>query len=75
MDYKKYIDTKLDINNKGKMKKHMFQILKGLDYIHSQGVLHRDMKPQNLLISEKEEIKIADFGLSRCVNLPLKPYT
>lgn len=43
--------------------------------MHSQGVLHRDMKPQNLLINDKEVIKIADLGLSRCVNQPLKPYT
>ena len=75
MDYKKFIDKKLDTDNREQIKRHLYQILLGIDYIHSQGVLHRDMKPQNLLINDKEEIKIADFGLSRCLSLPLKNYT
>lgn len=46
----------------------LFQILRGLKYIHSANVLHRDLKPSNLLISEDCELKICDFGLSRVVD-------
>lgn len=39
------------------------QLAEGLDYIHSQGYVHRDVKPQNIQISEDNKIKILDFGL------------
>lgn len=42
----------------------MFQLLRGLAYIHHQRVLHRDLKPQNLLLSHLGELKLADFGES-----------
>ncbi|KAL4452911.1 hypothetical protein ABPG74_002476 [Tetrahymena malaccensis] len=51
------------------------QILEGVDYCHSQGILHRDLKPQNILVSATGEIKIADFGLARAFNYPLKELT
>lgn len=40
----------------------LFQLLRGLAYCHKQRVLHRDLKPQNLLINERGELKLADFG-------------
>lgn len=43
----------------------LFQILRGLNYCHRKKILHRDLKPQNLLISETGELKLADFGLAR----------
>lgn len=43
----------------------MFQLLRGLCYIHHQRILHRDLKPQNLLISYLGELKLADFGESK----------
>ena len=46
----------------------LFSILKGLDYMHSMNILHRDIKSSNILISKEGEIKIADFGLSRSYN-------
>ncbi|KAL4925730.1 kinase-like domain-containing protein [Aspergillus undulatus] len=42
-----------------------YQILRGLKYIHSAGVIHRDLKPGNLLINENCDLKICDFGLAR----------
>lgn len=43
----------------------LYQILRGLKYIHSANVLHRDLKPSNLLLSANCDLKIADFGLAR----------
>lgn len=40
------------------------QIMKGIEYIHSQNVIHRDLKPDNVLICENQRVKIADFSLA-----------
>jgi len=41
------------------------QILRGLMYLHSAGVVHRDLKPQNVLVNKDCTLRIADFGLAR----------
>ena len=47
-------------------KKHLAkQMFEGLDYLHRRGVLHRDIKAANILISNTGELKFADFGLAR----------
>jgi serine/threonine protein kinase len=43
----------------------LYQILCGLKYIHSADILHRDLKPGNILINSDCEIKICDLGLAR----------
>ncbi|CAL8290092.1 unnamed protein product [Merluccius merluccius] len=50
------------------MRKYMFQTLRGLNYLHSVNVLHRDMKPDNLLVSHSGVVKVADLCSSRVVN-------
>jgi serine/threonine protein kinase len=46
----------------------IYQVLRGLKYIHSANVLHRDLKPSNLLVNGNCDLKICDFGLARGVD-------
>ena len=68
-----YVDTDLSHYMEGhpgplppnNVRLFMFQLLRGLDFCHCRRILHRDLKPQNILISEIGELKLADFGLAR----------
>ncbi|KAL3320969.1 Cyclin-Dependent Kinase 7 [Cichlidogyrus casuarinus] len=44
---------------------HLLQLLTGVEYLHSQWILHRDLKPNNLFLSSEGKVKIGDFGLAR----------
>jgi len=54
---------------------YLRQLLEGIAYCHKHRVLHRDLKPQNLLIDSTGGIKLADFGLARAFGLPVRTYT
>lgn len=43
----------------------MRQVLSGVEFLHMNRVVHRDLKPQNILITCEGKVKVADFGLAR----------
>ena len=43
------------------------QLLLGLNFCHKKNIVHRDLKPENVLFTEDEEVKICDFGSSKCI--------
>jgi len=49
----------------GHFKLFLYQILRGIKYMHSARVIHRDLKPRNLLVNSNCDLKICDFGLAR----------
>jgi len=74
-DLKQYMDDCGNIMHMTNVKYFLFQLLRGLSYCHRRRVLHRDLKPQNLLINERGELKLADFGLARAKSIPTKTYS
>ncbi|KAF0749561.1 cyclin-dependent kinase 1-like [Aphis craccivora] len=77
MDLKKFIDSRpkkhLDENI---TKSFTYQLLVAIYYCHVRRILHRDLKPQNILVDIKNNIlKVADFGLGRTFGLPIRVYT
>jgi negative regulator of PHO system len=76
-DLKKFMDSH---GNKGaletkQVKAFMYQLLKGIMFCHDNRVLHRDLKPQNLLINTKGQLKLADFGLARAFGIPVNTFS
>lgn len=57
------------------IKAYMIQTLRGLEYLHLQWILHRDLKPNNLLVKSNGNIKIGDFGLAKFFGSPNRQNT
>lgn len=74
-DLKKYLDVCENGLELPIAKSFLFQLLTGVAYCHHHRVLHRDLKPQNLLINREGELKLADFGLARAFGIPVRSYT
>nr|AAL91258.1 AT3g48750/T21J18_20 [Arabidopsis thaliana] len=77
LDLKKHMDSTPDFSKDLHMiKTYLYQILRGIAYCHSHRVLHRDLKPQNLLIDRRtNSLKLADFGLARAFGIPVRTFT
>ena len=77
-DLKKYMDAYGNRNGSlpaPVVKSFMFQLLKGIAFCHDNRVLHRDLKPQNLLINDKGQLKLGDFGLARAFGIPVNTFS
>jgi len=76
MDLRKYIKTHGSMHDPAKLKSGVYQCMRGVEFCHAHRILHRDLKPQNLLVDVKAfRIKLADFGLARSYSVPLQNYT
>jgi len=63
------ISESIDYLPRSHLKAYAFMILDALDYCHFRNIIHRDVKPSNILISQFGDIKLADFGLARILDL------
>uniref|UniRef100_A0A7S1PF91 Protein kinase domain-containing protein n=1 Tax=Percolomonas cosmopolitus TaxID=63605 RepID=A0A7S1PF91_9EUKA len=60
--------TSSDMLTEAKARQYLFDIVHGLDYLHSQGIVHHDIKPENLLVDGNDKVKLTDFGVSQDVS-------
>ncbi|BFZ56823.1 negative regulator of the PHO system [Savitreella phatthalungensis] len=76
-DLKKYMDShgKNCALDPPTIRSFMYQLLKGIAFCHDNRVLHRDLKPQNLLINKRGQLKLADFGLARAFGIPVNTFS
>lgn len=74
-DLKRYMDSVRDLMDPMLIKSYLYQMIRGLHFCHARGVMHRDLKPQNLLVNKEGKLKLADFGLARAFSLPIRALT
>lgn len=74
-DLKHFLDSMKDLLSPLMVKSYMYQLINSVAFCHAHRVLHRDLKPQNLLIDQAGALKLADFGLARAFGIPVRTYT
>ncbi|CAB3401383.1 unnamed protein product [Caenorhabditis bovis] len=74
-DLKKFFDSLNGFMDPQTARSLMIQLLRGLSFCHTHHVLHRDLKPQNLLINTNGTLKLADFGLARAFGVPVRCFS
>jgi len=74
-DLKKFFEASEGPLSPQTIKSYTHQMLSGLHFCHIRGVMHRDLKPQNVLVSKDGRLKLADFGLARSFVPPIRPFT
>ena len=81
-DLKKYMDSYQNPSggtrgalDPATIKSFMWQLLRGIAFCHDNRVLHRDLKPQNLLINAQGQLKLGDFGLARAFGIPVNTFS
>jgi len=57
------------------VRRHGFQVLRALDFCHANNIVHRDVKPENVLVSVGGVVKLCDFGFARLLASPSTAYT
>nr|KAJ3419866.1 cyclin-dependent kinase 5 [Polyrhizophydium stewartii] len=74
-DLKKFLDSNSGDISPPTIKHLLHQILRGVAFCHEHRVLHRDLKPQNLFINKRLDLKLGDFGLARAFGIPVRGYS
>ena len=74
-DLKQFLDATSQPLAPRDLQRLLQQMLQAVAYLHANRVLHRDLKPQNILVDTVGNCKLADFGLARIYQFPLRPYT
>ena len=62
--YQTFLDNKSNMTE-AYVSRQMYKILKALNHCHSQKIMHRDIKPHNIMFDKSGEIKLIDFGISK----------
>ncbi|KAJ9079368.1 hypothetical protein DSO57_1036107 [Entomophthora muscae] len=72
IDLKKFLESAKKKNAPFRLNglKIMHDLLSATEFLHTHGIVHRDIKPQNILVNKEHQVKLADFGLARFYSVP-----